>query len=322
MSGFMTANTDHVIRANLYSADIREAFEDEIMGMQYVDWLSDFPDGEVWNVPTIGNMQVLDYDEGQAIRYNKMDTGNLTMTITEYKSSATYITEKFRQDSMWAPKIEAMFVPKMTRALAVALEADIMNLLPEYQTATDPNLINGAAHRFTGGGTGGLLEIEDFARAKYALRKANVPMNNLIAIVDPSVEYHLSVLTGLPDLTYNPKWEGIIESGLTTGLRFIRNIYGFDVWTSDYLKTIGAETISGYGTAVAADGVANLFFSAGSDTTPFMGAFRQMPKVDSEYNKDLQREEYIMTSRYGLQIQRPESGVVVITPKTATAIYS
>lgn len=313
MSGFTTSNTDHVIRANLYSADIREAFEDELMGMQYVEWLSDFPDGEVWNVPTIGNMQVLDYDEGQALRYNKMDTGNLTMTITEYKSSGTYITEKFRQDSMWAPKIEAMFVPKMTKALAQALETDIMNLGPESQTAANPNLINGAAHRMTGGGTAGLITIQDFAKAKHALRKANVPLTNLIAIVDPSVEYHLSVLTGLSDFTYNPTWTGIVESGLTTGLRFIRNIHGFDVWTSDYLKEVGAETISGYGTAVPDSGVANLFFAAGPDTTPFMGAFRQMPKVDSSYNKDLQREEYVMTSRYGLQVQRPESLVVVIT---------
>jgi hypothetical protein len=322
MSGFTTTNTSHVIRADLYSADIREAFEDELMGMQYVDWLSDFPDGETWNVPTIGNMQVLDYDEGQAIRYNKMDTGNLTMTITEYKSTATYITDKFRQDSMWAGKIESMFVPKMTRALAVALENDIMNLLPEYQTATNPMLVNGLAHRMTGGGANGMIEIQDFARAKLALRAANVPMTNLIAIVDPSVEYHLSVLTGLSDFTYNPKWEGIVETGLTTGMRFVRNIHGFDIWTSDFLKEVGAETITGYGTAVAADGVANLFFSAGSDTTPFMGAIRQMPKVESERNKDLQRDEFIMTSRYGLQIQRPESGVVIITPKTPSLVYA
>ena len=322
MSGFMTSNTDHVIRANLHSMDIRQAFEDELMGMQYVEWLSDFPDGETWNVPTIGNLQVLDYDEGQAIRYNKMDTGNLTMTITEYKSSGVSIYDKFRQDSMYAPKIESMFVPKMTRALAVALETDIMALYPESQTATNPHLINGYAHRMTGGGANGLIEIQDFARAKLALRAANVPMTNLIAIVDPSVEYHLSVLTGLSDFTYNPKWEGIVETGLTTGMRFIRNIHGFDIWTSDYLKDIGAETITGYGTAVAANGVANLFFSAGPDTTPFMGAFRQMPKVESSRNKDLQRDEFLMTSRYGLKIQRPESAVTIITPKTASLVYA
>lgn len=319
---FTTGNTQHLIREKLYNADLREAFQDELQGMQYVEWLSDFPDGDVWTVPTIGEAQVLDYDEGQAVRYNKMDTGQLTMTITEYKQSGMYITEKLRQDSMWASKLEAKFVPKMTQALASALETDIMNLGPESQTASQPNLINGAAHRITGGGTGGLIEIQDFARAKYALRKANVPLTNLIAIVDPSVEYHLSVLTGLSDFTYNPKWEGIIETGLTTGLRFIRNIHGFDIYTSDYLKDVGAETISGYGQAVASDGVANLFFAAGSDTTPFMGAFRQMPKVDSSYNKDLQREEYVMTSRYGLQIQRPESLVVCITSKSATPIYT
>lgn len=319
---FMTSNTQHLIREKLYNADLREAWQSELMGMQYVEWLSDFPDGDVWTVPTIGEAQVLDYNEGQAVRYNKMDTGQLTMTITEYKQSGMYITEKLRQDSMWASKLESKFVPKMTQALACALETDIMNLLPESQTATNPMLINGAAHRLTGGGANGRLEIDDFERARYALRKANVPMTNLVAIVDPSVEFHLSTLAGLNDFTYNPKWEGIIETGLTTGLKFIRNIAGFDIYTSDYLKEVGAETISGYGTAVAANGVANLFFAAGPDTTPFMGAFRQQPKVDSSYNKDLQREEYVMTSRYGLQIQRPESGVVIITPKTTSLIYA
>lgn len=319
---FMTSNTEHLIRAQLYNSDLREAFQDEVMGMQYVEWLSDFPDGDVWSVPTIGEAQVLDYDEGQAVRYNKMDTGQLTMTITEYKQAGMYITEKLRQDSMWSSKLEAKFVPKMTSALARALENDIMALGPNFQTDAQPNLINGAAHRITGGGTGGLIEIQDFARAKYALRKANVPLTNLIAIVDPSVEYHLSVLTGLSDFVYNPKWEGIVETGLTTGLRFIRNIHGFDIYTSDYLLDVGAQTIAGYGTAVASDGVANLFFAAGPDTTPFMGAFRQMPKVDSSYNKDLQREEYVMTSRYGLQIQRPESLVVCITTKASTPIYA
>jgi hypothetical protein len=44
-----------------------------------------------------------------------------------------------------------------------------------------------------------------------------------------------------------------------------------------------------------------------------MGAWRQMPKVDGEWNKDFQREEYVTTARYGLKVYRPENLVVVIT---------
>lgn len=46
---FTTSNTDHLIRSNLWSTQIKEAFEDELFAMQYVDMISDFPDGDTIN---------------------------------------------------------------------------------------------------------------------------------------------------------------------------------------------------------------------------------------------------------------------------------
>jgi hypothetical protein len=60
-------------------------------------------------------------------------------------------------------------------------------------------------------------------------------------------------------------------------------------------------------------GVANLFFSAAPGLLPIVGNIRQQPKVDSEFNKDLQQEEYVTTCRYGFKLYRPENMVVVIT---------
>jgi hypothetical protein len=135
-------------------------------------------------------------------------------------------------------------------------------------------------------------------------------MTNLVAIVDPSVEYALSTLTNLTNMSNNPRWEGIVSSGISTGMKFLVNIYGFDVYVSQNLKAGIAETISGRTTTT---GVANLFFSATQDVLPFVGSVRQPPKVDSEFNKDLQREEYITTCRYGFKLFRPENMVVVLT---------
>jgi len=59
--------------------------------------------------------------------------------------------------------------------------------------------------------------------------------------------------------------------------------------------------------------VNNLFFSAVSDLLPIVGLIRQPPKVDSEYNKDFQREEYVTTCRYGFKLYRPENMVVVLS---------
>jgi hypothetical protein len=44
-----------------------------------------------------------------------------------------------------------------------------------------------------------------------------------------------------------------------------------------------------------------------------VGSVRQAPRVDSEFNKDFQREEYVTTCRYGLKLYRPENVVVVVT---------
>lgn len=210
-------------------------------------------------------------------------------------------------------QLVSSFVPKMQRAMMVAMETDLLAVGPAGQTATSSNTINGAKHRFVASGTSETITIEDFAKARYALRKANVPMTNLIAIVDPSVTHHLGTLTGINNLSFNPRWEGIVSTGATTGMKFVMNVHGFDVYESNFLKVnTTSEQIDSAGPTAAA-GVNNLFFSAASDALPFIGAVRQSPTVESDYNKDLQREEYVMTARYGFKLFRPENLVVVLT---------
>lgn len=301
---------NHVIRSQVWSSQLKEVFEDDLMALKYVDFLQGFPDGDQFNIASFGQMQVNDYAEGQAIKYSAFDTGQFTFTITEYKSAATYITKKLLQDSFLAGQIQGQFVPKMRRALDKIMEVDILALGPEAQTAGNTNTINGAYHRWVGSGTNEEIDIEDFARALYALQKADVPMNNLVAIVDPSVAHTLGTLTNLNNVSNNPKWEGIVRDGITTGMQFRMNVHGFDVYVSNNLKNGIAETIDGKTTTTAA---ANLFFSADQTALPFVGAVRQAPQVESEYNKDLQREEYVMTTRYGLKLYRPENMVVVLT---------
>lgn len=310
MAGFATSSNDHLIRSNLWSNQIKEVLLDELFATKYVDMITDFPDGDTLNIPSIGQAEVADYAEGQAVKYTGMDTGNFTFTINKYKSSATFITEKMKQDSFYMSRLVSSFVPKQHRAIAKAMEVDILDLAPSAQTSGNTNAINGASHRWIGSGTSEVIALADFAKARYALQKANVPMVNLVAIVDPSVEYTLSTLTNLVNVSNNPRWEGIVSSGISTGMKFISNVYGFDVYVSQNLKTGVNETIGG---VTSGAGVANLFFSAAPDVLPFVGSVRQAPKVDSEFNKDMQREEYVTTCRYGFKLYRPENMVVVIT---------
>lgn len=310
MSGFTASNNEHLIRSNLWSSQIKEVLLDELFATKYVDMITDFPDGDTLNIPSIGQAEVIDYDEGQAVRYTAMDTGNFTFTINKYKSSATYITNKMKQDSFYMSRLISSFVPKQHRAIAKAMEVDILNLGYAGQTASDLNLINSAPHRWVAAGTNNVMVPADFAKAKYSLQKANVPMTNLIAIVDPSVEYQLSTLTNLTSLTNNPRWEGVVRDGASTGMKFLFNVYGFDVYVSQNLPSGKSETVN---SRSVTNGVANYFFSASPDVLPFVGNVRQAPKVDSEYNKDLQREEYVTTCRYGFKLYRPENLVTVLS---------
>ena len=324
MAGMSTANSDVLIRSEIWSGDLKRILEDQLMATKYVDWLSGFPDGSQFTIPSIGTLDVNNYLEDTAIQYSAMDTGEFTFAITDYISSATYITEKNRQDSFYASKLEASFVPAMSRAIAERVEVDILKQgqpgTPNGQTVANTNSINGAAHRWVGStlqNSKRIIGLADFARARHSLKKANVPDMNLIAIVDPSVEYVLNTLTNLTNVSDNPRWEGIISEGIGQGMQFVKNVYGFDVYTSNRLALSGtnqtgaAETIE----TVASTGasVANLFFSATSDILPWMGAWRQMPKVDGEFNKDFQREEYVTTARYGLKTYRRDNLITVLS---------
>lgn len=312
MAGFSTQNQQYLVRANLWSNQLKQIQQDELMGTRYVRMITEFPDGDTLNIPSLGQAVVQDYIEGNAVSYNSIDTGNFTFTINKYKSSATWITRKMRQDSYLASQVEAAFVPLQARALAVAMETDILTTIPDGQTASSQNQINGASHRWVGSGTSQVIDVVDFENALFSLRKANAPMTNLVAIVDPSVEYQISTQSNIVNLlTPNMQWGRIVNEGSLSGMQFKYNIFGFDVYVSNYLKGSISETVNSKSVTT---GVANIFMSAtGGDANPIIGLIRQAPIVDSEWEKDFQREEYVTTCRYGFALYRPENACVVLT---------
>lgn len=308
-----TGNTGVLQRSEIWSTQLKEVLQDELAAQGWVNWLSEFPDGAQFTIPSLGESTVRDYTEDTEVVFDALDTGEFAFTITEYLSSGHYITEKARQDLYYAAQLEAAFVPGQARAIAEKLETDILALgaggASGGQTAGATNQINGVDHRFIGTGTNETMALADFAKVLYSLKKANVPSQGLIAIVDPSVEYEINTLTNVVNMSNNPRWEGIITEGIGAGMRFTKSIFGIDVYVSNYLPTAN-ETI----TLTTAAGKANIFFSASSpDLLPFMGAMRQMPKVDGGYNWQKQREEYVTTARYGLKVYRPENLVCVLT---------
>jgi len=320
MAGMISSNTDmqRLIRSEVYSSELKEILRDEMQAQRYVRMLDGFPDGDTFTIPTIGETTVADYTEDAAVSYVPMDTAEFQFTVDKYLQSASYMTKKAAQDSFYSAQLEARFVPEQERAIMEHFESTTFASPEVGVTANSAETTDGVAHRIAGGNAG-RLDLADFAFARYALKKSNVPDRGMVAIVDPSVEYQLNTLTNLVNVSNNPMWEGIVRDGIATGMRFVANVYGFDVYTSNYLKATVADAalLEADGTTAqdfsTNNGVANLFFSSDAGANPFVGAWRQMPEVDYEYNKDYQRHEYVTTARYGVKKYRPEGIVTIVS---------
>ena len=308
-----TGNTDLLTRGEVWSGELKEILRDEMMAQKYVRMLEGFPDGDTFYIPSIGQAQVDDYAEDTQVPYRPLDTGQFTFSVDKYLSSATYVTKKAEQDTFYSEQLISRFVPEQERAIMAHFETTTLASAESGVSANSNEALDGVEHRWSA--VAGTISIEDFARARFALKRANVPDQALVAIVDPSVEYTINTLSNLVNVSNNPRYEGIVADGIATGMTFVKNIYGFDVYCSNYLSDVTDSALDDRENTdvnfASDNGKANLFFSAAPSVTPFVGAWRQMPEVDYEYNKDLQRHEYVTTSRYGVKLYRPENMVRV-----------
>jgi len=316
MSGMNTGNSVLLTRQEIWSRDLKEALQDELNATKYVDMIVEFPDGETFTIPSIGDPQVDDYVEDTAVTYRPLDTGEWQFSIDEYIQSATHISNKAMQDAFYSSQLLAGFVPKQHRAIMEHFETTVLEKPEAIFSANGQGVINGTAHRMSGANSG-QIELADFAYAMYSLKKANVPQTNMVAIVDPSVGFVLETLSNLVSVSNNPMWEGIVSDGITTGMKFVKNVYGFDVYTSNYLPDVTDNALKERDQSTTNDfsttaGKANYFFSAAGDVLPWKAAWRQTPTVESEYNKDYQRTEIVTTARYGAKLYRPENMVTIV----------
>src|SRR6266511_4132976 len=96
MAGFTSANNQYLIRTQVWSRQMKELLLDELNAMKFVRIIQDFPDGYTVNIPSIGEAEVADFNENQAIKYNQMDTGNFQFSFDNYKYSANAISENWK----------------------------------------------------------------------------------------------------------------------------------------------------------------------------------------------------------------------------------
>ena len=331
LNGINSQNSKAVIRAKIYSGILREQLEPELIAMNYVDVINSFPDGDKWEDVEMGAATVTDYHEGEEIDFKGLDFATRTFEINEYVNSGHYVTAKFSQDSYLASQIMAKVPSLEARAIAADLEQKIFNLAVKDHKIikkNDPAVLNGMQHRFVAGTAGdgwGVLTPEDFAYATVALNKVNYH-GPRIAIVPSYQEYAIVTNPRIKaSLSYNPKFEGIVREGAMTGMKFSFNIYGWDVYTSEFLpKTSGETSLKDRDGVQAFSALTNcgvaLLFTNITDRRPFRMAWRQMPKFEGRWNMAKQREEYVTIARYGLDVGDEENLVVILCKDTDSTI--
>ena len=322
-TGNTTSNTSALIRAQVYS----EIILDEIVSNQYLPEgihrdVSDFQDGDQINIPTFGEVVLREIEEDKDIPVDAVDTGSIPLTISEYVGAGNYLTDKVKQDSHLMAQFEAALPPKHLRAIRQRYETDLL-ATANAQTAGNANAINNYAHRYVASGTNQTIQLQDFIYAKLSMDKCELPDEGRIAIVDPLVGATLEGFTNIVNISNNPMFEGIINTGFAKNLRFLKNIFGFDVFVSNRLPIVNAETVdtSSYvaapsSSATVTAGVVNQFMCVPDELTmPYMGAWREMPSTEGVRNARRKRDEFYTTARWGFGLQRPQSLISVLTSR-------
>ena len=97
---------------------------------------------------------------------------------------------------------------------------------------------------------------------------------------------------------------------MARGQKFIMNLYGWDIMTSNRLHIANADDSS----TTITNGIYNMCMCVLDDQTkPIMHAVRRLPVVEGERNKDRARDEFVVRSRYGFGVQRLDTMGTIVT---------
>lgn len=306
-------NSTAFIEAEQYSAFILRNLQDGLLPGTFYRNVSDFGSGTTLHIKTVGTVTIQDGAEEVPFDYTPIESGEVFLTITDYVGDAWYVTDELREDGAQVEALMSARSSESTRAIQEIFESRFLRKCNTSQTNANANLVNGFAHRIAStvatAGSENTILLDHFIQMKLAFDKANAPMAGRVAIVDPVVGATLDRLVSISrDVT--PFGQKILENGFDREHDFLMNLYGWNIITSNRLDK---GTFSD-GTTSVTNAVANVFMCVADDNTkPVMAAWRRMPKVEGERNKDLRRDEYVTSARWGFGTQRKDTLGIVIT---------
>ena len=320
----LTSNTTAFIESQQYSQFILDNLHDYLLPEGMYRDVTDFGSGTTLNIKTVGTVTLQDAAEDTPLNFTNIDTGNITLSITDYIGDAWKVTDDLREDGSQVDTLMAMRAMESTRALGENHEGRFLSVANAGQTAANVNLVNGRPHRWVAGGAGAATRnvvLADFVSMKLAFDKANAPASGRIAIVDPIVEATLNSLISQTSVVNNtPQFQGVLNEGFARDHRFVRNIMGWDIYTSNFLPSLTAtEAINGAAYDLANDTAevgdkANIFMCVADDSCkPVMHAWRRAPQTEGWRDQEERADKYQVTSRFGFGVQRADTLGVLLT---------
>lgn len=311
----LTDNSRAFIESEVYSQFILLNLHDGLLPDSFYRNVSDFASGETLHIKSIGTVTIQEAEEDTPLVYNPIETGEITFKITQYKGDAWYVTDDLREDGSQIDQLMAARASESTRAIQEVFETSFLKTVGDYYVASaTPHAVNGFAHLIPATSTNKTLQLSDLIKMRLAFDKANVPAEGRIMIVDPIVE---ATLNGLVTITHDvtPFGQQLLENGMARGQKFVMNLFGWDILTSNRLPqgtwTDGTTSVTG---------VLNIAMCVLDDQTkPVIGAWRRTPKTEGERNKDKARDEFVVRCRYGFGIQRVDTLGGIVTSSTAIA---
>ena len=323
----LTSNTTAFIEAQQYSQFILDNLHDYLLPEGMWRDVTDFGSGTTLNIKTVGTVTLQDAAEDTPLNFTNIDTGTINLTITDYIGDAWKVSDDLREDGSQVDTLMAMRAMESTRALGENHEGRFLGTANNGQTGANLNLVNGRPHRWVAGGAGGTsrnIVLADFVSMKLAFDKANAPASGRIAIVDPIVEATLNSLISQTTVVNNtPQFQGVLNEGFARDHRFVRNIMGWDIYTSNFLPSLtAAEIIDGSTYELASDTAeigdkANVFMCVADDSCkPVMHAWRRAPQTEGWRDNEERADKYQVTSRFGFGVQRADTLGVILTDET------
>lgn len=313
MSGNSSNNSQILIQQEIWNGELEETLFEYLSGCPFVREI-EFPMGVELTLPSIGTPVVRDYlNDDDEFKVDVLDTGEYHLYMGRPIYTANSVTRCFEEDSIYAAEMRAALPSLQAQAVQEQFESAIFELANHQSLGqNNANLINQYAHRKVATGTNETIQPSDFSYARLALKKAKIRGMGLVAFVDPTVAYALENLTNITNVSNNPQWQGIIETGIENNFRFVRNVFGFDVFETNMLADAN-ETIGGKTTTA---GKANIFtaLGAGEMNKPFVVAWRRRPMLEviPVPLKDNQRIA-VTTARYGKGLAKDENLVVILS---------